>query len=360
MLSRSPLWRALAPAALTALLLAPSCAPGFDPPSKINTLRILAVTVDKPYALPGDQVTFRMTFADGFDTGPRGVMIVWLGGCFDPEGDQYFLCLQQLAEVLAPLASGGAPPPDLAKIDIAEPNDSGVPDNHEFTITLPEDIVSRRTPPPTGPHYGIAYVFFAACAGTIAPGPLTAPGGGQVPDFPLQCLDADGNKLGNESFVIGYTQVYAFADGRMNANPPVVDLVMDDASLSEDPAAATVAEACPVSEEDRRVQSCGGNPADDCRKYSLRAIVNDIAEIDPDAVDPDGNVLREVVWVSYYVDGGEVTPGLALISDAVEGYQEDHDTEWTPPAEPGVYNVWAVVRDQRGGSTVLRRFVEVR
>jgi hypothetical protein len=225
---------------------------------------------------------------------------------------------------------------------------------------MPDDIVSRRPPPPTGPHYGIAYVFFAVCAGQLAPAPLTAPGGGEVPDFPLQCLDAAGNKLGSESFVIGYTQIYAFADGRTNLNPPILDMVLDEVSISEDLAAPTVVDRCPVSEQDRRVTSCASTPTDDCRKYSLRAVVDDIAEVDPDALDAEGNVLREVVWVSYYTDGGELTPSLSLVSDAIQGYQEDHDTEWTPPSEPGTYSVWAVLRDQRGGSSVVRRSVEVR
>jgi len=357
MLSIKPMWRALAPTALTALLLAPSCAPGFDPPSKVNTLRILAVTIDKPYAQPGDEVTFRMTVFDG--AGPRPVQIVWLAGCFDPQGDQYFLCFQQLADTLAPLATGGMPPADLLKIDFALPVDSGTPDLHEFTVRLPDDSVSRRPAPPTGPHYGIAYIFFAACAGQIAPAPLEAPEGGQVPDFPLQCLDGSGQKLGNDSFVIGYTQVYAFADGRTNQNPPIVDLALDGVSLSADINAPTPVEACPVPEADRRVSSCTGNPVDECRKYAINAIVDDVAEVDVDAVDPEGNALREVMWVSYYTDGGELAPSLALVSDAVQGYQDDHDSEWTPPNEPGVYSIWAVLRDQRGGSSIVRRFVQV-
>jgi hypothetical protein len=355
---KSPFWSALPVAALVAALLSPSCAPGFDPPSKVNTLRILAVTVDKPYALPGEDVTFRMTAFDGrAESAGQLVQIVWLGGCFDPEGDQFALCFEQLAEALAPLASGGTPPPEILELDVGVAD--GTPDAFEFTIQLPEDIVTRRPPPPAGPHYGIAYVFFAVCAGTIAPAPLTEAPSGAIPEFPLVCLDSEDSELGSESFVIGYTQVYSFGDGRLNANPPIVDLTVDDIAASADLMMPTPVERCPVSEQDRRTSSCA-DPAEDCRKYRVRANVGDVAEVDPDGMDADGNILREVVWVSYFSDGGDMSPSLSLVSDAIEGYQEEFHSEWTPPAEPGVYRLWAVVRDQRGGSSVVQRFVEVR
>ena len=41
-------------AALTLALA--GCGPQFDPPSTIDTLRILAVQKDRPYAAPGDEV----------------------------------------------------------------------------------------------------------------------------------------------------------------------------------------------------------------------------------------------------------------------------------------------------------------
>jgi hypothetical protein len=65
------------------------------------------------------------------------------------------------------------------------------------------------------------------------------------------------------------------------------------------------------------------------------------------------------VWVSYFGGGGDFDPGIALTSDATKGYQEEHESEWTPPAEPGLHAVWAVVRDQRGGQSVVRRWLRV-
>jgi hypothetical protein len=366
-----PRWLRITLATLCLLMLAaPSCAPGFDATSKVNTLRILAVTADKSYALPGDDITLRMTLHDGLsrvnDNVTRPLQIVWLAGCTDPESDSVFLCFPQFAELLAPLAGMdpmGPPPADLSeliKFDAIPSGSDGEPDALEFGFTLPDDIVSRRPVPQAGPHYGISFVFFAACAGQLRPASLDAIEPGEVPDFPLECQNIKGEKLGNDSFVIGYTQVYAFADGRSNANPPIEDITIDGAPISTDPAAPTLVDACPVTAGERREASCGStSPTESCRKYALKAEVRDIAEIDPGAVDADGTALREVLWVSYFVDGGDVGPSLTLVSDAVEGYIDDHDTEWIPPDVPGVYSIWAVLRDQRGGQSVTRRYLQV-
>jgi hypothetical protein len=346
-----------------AMLVAPSCTPGFDPPSKVNSLRILAVTIDKPYAVPGDDVTLRMTVHDGLgsDEGnERSLQVLWIAGCYDPEGDQFFLCFESLAETFGPLANGGLPPPDLVQLQTLTPELNGVPDALEFTFNMPEDIVSRRPVPDAGPHYGIAYVFFAACAGTLTPTELTSLGG-EVPEFPLECLDDAGTKLGPESFVIGYTQVYAFADERTNVNPMMAAVTLDGVALPDDVNTAPVVEACPVSEQDRRVGGCGSeDPAAVCRTYQVSALISsDVAEIDADEVDLEGNPLQEIVWLSYFVDGGDISPSLSLVSDATKGFQSGFESEWVPPSEPGIYNIWLVTRDQRGGSSILRRQVRV-
>lgn len=348
--------------AVLGMFLAPSCTPGFDPPSKINSLRILAVTIDKPYAFPGDDVTMRMTVHDGVgdaDGNPRNLQILWLAGCVDPEGDQFFLCFESLAETFAPFANGGVPPADLVSLQTLTPEMNGVPDALEFTFSLPEDIVSRRPVPEAGPHYGIAYVFFAACAGQLNPTDLQTLGG-EVPEFPLECLDDGGNKLGPEDFVIGYTQVYSFADERPNFNPPMGGIALDDVALPENLDDGPVVERCDVSEADRKVSGCGtDDPTEVCNTYEIKALIGDVAEIDAQEVDVEGNPLQEIIWVSYFVDGGDVSPSLALVNDATKGYQDEFQTEWIPPDEPGVYNIWAVARDQRGGSSIMRRQIRV-
>ena len=83
-------------------------------------------------------------------------------------------------------------------------------------------------------------MFFAVCAGSIEPlsagtgggGGAAGPGRyGEVPGFPIGCFDASGQQLGADSFVPGYTQVYAFADGRTNHNPVVLGLAIAGAEV---------------------------------------------------------------------------------------------------------------------------------
>ncbi|MBI4703137.1 MAG: hypothetical protein HY744_18625 [Deltaproteobacteria bacterium] len=369
--TRASRWRrgVLALAAL-GLLALPHCAASWDSSSKVNALRVLGVSADRPYALPGEEVTLRMTVHDGLGdpadpaSGPRSVQILWLAGCFDPVGDLYYLCYEDLAAVLAPLAGGAAEggmsaASGLLQIDLALPQSSGVPDAHAFTFTLPDDIITRRPAPEDSPHYGIAYVFFAACAGTLALADIQ-PAEGAIPSFPVQCLDDGGTPLGPDSFVPGYTQVYAFADGRGNANPPVDGLALDAVPVAEDFAQIPVVPACPLTDDERRQPGCWGTAAyEGCQAHRLEALVGAVAEVDPDGTTGTGAPLREAVWVSYYADRGDIAQDMALVSDSVTGYRAEHATEWVAPAQAGPATLWAVVRDQRGGSTVVRRLVRV-
>ncbi len=348
--------------ALALVMVALSCSPGFDPPSKVQSLRILAVDADKPYALPGDKVTLRMTVADGLKDAagqPRTLQILWIAGCIDPVGDQYFLCFQELAKLLGSLVQGGAPPADLVKLDIASSASDGTPDAHAFSFTVPTDIVSRRPVPGAGPHYGIEYIFYAACAGKLAPAPF-AKLGSDVPEFPVRCLDEAGNPQGPDSFVPGYTQIYSFADGRSNVSPPTQGLTLDRVPVSGAIEDAPVVAVCPVTAQERLQTGCTKKAAADiCEQHDLSAIVPDAAELMPDGGDEKGSRLREVVWVSYFADAGDISSSVKLVSDARVGYQEDHSVTWIAPDKPGLVSLWAVTRDQRGGESVQRIFVRV-
>jgi len=367
-MNRSRHWRRYLLGSLALGLAALSCSSGSGSESKVDSLRILAVTADYPYAHPGQEVTLRMTVADGFvdpnnpTAGPRNLQILWLGGCFDPAGDAYYMCFTQFADLFASLGSGTPPPGGLVQFNVLPGSSSGVPDAVEYHITMPDDLVSRRPAPATGPQFGTAFVFFAACAGTIAPVDLSTYQGyveGQGIDFPLRCLDAAGNPLGPDSFVPGYTQIYVFADGRENANPPIDDMTLNDVPMSENPDDYPVVPICALTDAERKATGCARASLTDCEGYKLDAIIPDVAEIDIGATDIDGNQLREIVWVDYFADGGDLAGDIMQVSDARTGYQADHSLLWYAPADPGIVSLWAVVRDHRGGSSLMRRFVRV-
>ena len=365
----APRWRRLVLGSLALGLFAlPSCAAGYDSPSKVSSLRFLALTADHPYALPGQEVALRMTVDDGLGApddpahAPRDLQILWIGGCFDPAADAFYLCFQQLAEELAALGQGTPPPAGLVQVGLLPGSRSGEPDAVEYRLTMPDDIVTRRPAPPSGPHYGIAYVFFAACAGKLAPVDLSTYQG-YVPDqgisIPLQCLDAAGNAQGADSFAVGYTQIYVFADGRQNANPPIDGMTFDGADMPEGTTSIPVVPACALTDAERKAKGCGREGLAACQGYDVNALIGDVAELNTGATDVDGSPLREIVWVDYFADRGDFGDELMLVSDAKTGYQATHDTLWYPPAEPGLVSLWTVARDQRGGSSVIRRFVQV-
>lgn len=346
--------RLLAPLALSATVYAVAgagCSAGFDPPGKLNTLRILSVEADKPYAQPGETVTFKMNLVDALDpANPRPIQIVWIGGCFDPVGDQYFGCYEQLAQTLSLLESGAPPPPGTIAAGIGLDT---------FQLPIPEDIVTRRPPPAAGPYAGTSFVFFLACAGNIKPIP---PEGTSIAgSFPIGCFDNDGNRLGPESSVTGYTQIFSFDDGRTNANPPITSLEIEDQAVSEDLAQAPHVKACSISAEDRRQAGCAKqDPFELCTTYAVRIDVpDDVAERDPDGLGPNGEPLFEGAWVSYFADGGDFDADTKLVADPTEGYVDKQEVTWVPPSEPGAYDLWAVLRDSRGGSTTIRRTIIV-
>ncbi len=340
-------------------IFAISCGASFAPSSQVDTLRVLAVRAEPSYVRPGETVRFEMTAVDALGDEARPIQVVWLGGCINPVGDQYFACYAQLGEIFASLGAGTISS-EFVSLQEIPPATSGSPGGSEYEWKMPEDIVSSRPAPDVGPHYGIAYVFFAACAGRLAPAEISTEG--SVPAFPLVCLDGDGNRLGSDSFVPGYTQVYAFADDRRNAAPPVEGITLDGDELSgaEDDSAEVA--TCPVLMADRldASEGCGAEPLEDrCTKHNLKAIVGDVAELNPDGTLGEDVSLRETVWVEYFSDGGSFERSLKLVSDAQTGYVGEHETAWFAPDETGTVNIWAVARDQRGGSSIVHRVVRV-
>jgi hypothetical protein len=348
----------LALTALASPALASGCAGGFESIDRVTGLRVLGVTADKPYAAPGDAVTFKMSYADGLpraaDAGARALQILWIGGCFDPPGDEYYGCFAQIGALFASLQNlepGQLPPPEvLENLALGD----------TYTLKLPGDIISRRPKPALGPHYGIAYVFFAACAGTIKPIPPESTG--KAGSFPFACFDAAGERLGADSFVPGYTQVYSFADGRTNDNPVVTALTLDDKPILEGKPDPVKIERCKVNDEERDLPpSCTrAEPYSVCTSYKLGVNVPaDVGELDPESKSETGKTLREVIWVDYFTDRGSFDNGVALVSSAEEGVAKDRTTRWLPSKEPGPANLWAVVRDARGGATVVHRTVTI-
>jgi len=362
MVSRNAL--AIPAAILVACVALSGCGPAFNPPSEVDSLRVLAVQKDRPYAAPGDQINFKMLWTDGSEDAGRDVQIGWIAGCINPLGDLYANCF----------ASGQFENPQRGMGD-------------EFSFTLPDTIISSRPPPPDPrqPAYGLSYVFFAACAGNLD---LSAP---------LGCTDSNGNALGSKDFVAGYTAIYAY-DGFGNQNPVVRGLTLDGRPLSGgcvDPASAAAVQsgdlgallgrAAAGSGSNGQVVVCDsaelgdalvppdctepGAPCVDApvpgKPFESHDIRPEVyrASIEDDAISKQayGRDYEEQMWINYYTKGGSLRgDGVRLLNDATTGLNKEFATDFSAPLERGPVTLWAVVHDNRGGVAWARGTVWIR
>jgi hypothetical protein len=266
---------------------------------------------------------------------------------------------------------------------------------------MPPNILER---PPTSDEtqprarYGLAYVFFAVCAGKLefAIGPSER-------DFPFACRDESGNRLGPDAFVAGYTAVYAYAT-ITNANPPVLGAFFKDQEVGpgcedpQDPGACLKFRCkndecldlrcvrgtdgmCRNLEQEWSQVPCGQIPCvprceddgeDSCPAHKIRPkLVDSESELpgypELDTADP-GRSITEQMWINYYVErvpplaeqpGGAVKSEVRLLNDAFEGVNADYGTEFYAPKDPGLTILWSVVHDNRGGMSWVGMPVKV-
>lgn len=330
-----------------ALALA-GCGAQFDPPSELKTLRVLAVQKDEPYAKPGDTVNLSMLWYDGSRKAPRPVQVAWFAGCFDPLGDLYQGCFASFAGF------------DPSKNEL--PPDLTVGSGNRFTFSMPDNVITRKPPPadPRQPAYGLAYVFFAACAGTIGPAPR---GGAQA--FPLACRDDSGKLLGGDDFVAGYSAVYAF-DKYTNQNPIIATDKFQVGGKEYAP--SCVGDACidtPIPDTldcntAPCIRACNADGTKDCPDIHVRPFVDRAsAEVDQVSVDAYGQTFQEQMWIDYYVSRGGLKSEVRLLNDATAGWNDDYGTEFHAPKKPGIVTIFAVVHDNRGGVNWARQEVLV-
>ncbi|MCH2109322.1 MAG: hypothetical protein MK135_08330, partial [Polyangiaceae bacterium] len=327
--------------------------------SELDNLRVLAVKKDFPYAREGETVNFRMLLEDGESPG-RAVEIFWGFWCVNPPGDSFTACL-----ATPPVA------PPVFEFD-----------KEEFAIDIPEDIIRENPQDPTAPPYGLVYVFHAACAGRLdfsegsdgfggfgGSDGLDFEGDGSVGEFPDDvspltalpvCLDEQGEPLGPDDFIVGFSAVYVFEEYR-NANPVINGFGVDNASVTPE----CIGNDCEGEFDPDSITGCtegvvclkacedDGDPS--CPEIKLEVQVDrSSVEEDELARDSYGSSLEESIWVSYFADRGSVASDVKLVNDAVEGWVDDQSTDFYAPEEVGPLRLWAVVRDNRGGQEWIR------
>jgi len=322
----------------TATLAACGCEPKFTPPSQLDGVRVLAVHQDPASGSPGASVKLDMLVT------PASANVAWIGGCNNPPSRQYFAC--------EPVFRAESPP-DLG---------SGT----SFSVTLPDDILSAAPELATDPlHYGVSYVFFAACSGTITPGGSDG--------FPFGCVDGAGAALGPSDFVIGFTTIYSY-DGaeNQNSNPMLTGVDFDGTSAA--PASPFSDSAGDVFES--IACDVGDDEACDGAVFSHHAVCSDNGRCAPlvsacqgkkcptyqvlPHVDPASFEMftgqNEILWASYYTTLGSFDSDTRLVDDRVSGPTTDIGSGWQAPGPDGsgtrrTSTIWVTLNDQRGGVT---------
>jgi hypothetical protein len=349
------------------------CGAQFDPGSELHGLRVLAVKKSAPYAHPGTRVDLQLLWHDAEPDRPPP-QIAWLAACENPPGDLFDACFAGVPQ------TGGADLLERLRARSSLPDPSSAQANDHFSFQTAPDIISSRPPPkdPTAVPYGLDYVLFAVCAGTLD---LRLDR-----DFPFVCyLEQDGEpglssgdaELGSSDFIVGYTSVFAY-DELENANPLVYGMrwnglelrpgevptmggePLDAPALSADD--LCIGDACqPIPSSDGLELCATALTIDTCPESSPCDKVGFGPVVDPASAEPDTAAsslrsveLQEQMWVNYYASDGEVSEEVKLLNDATQGWNDDSDTEYRAGKEPGVAYLWSVAHDNRGGAEWAR------
>jgi len=305
---------------LFGLLTLAGCDADFDPGSTVNSLRVLSVQADNPYASPGETVHLSATY---YDPDGRDITWAWLR-CDSPASSSVDECLAEIAETA--IASGQLPM-------IA----SGVGVDN-IDVTIPADALDAL--PPEGRPNALTGVLSIACPGTLDVD-LDA-GAGQGTILPFRCTDAAGVELGLHDTIVGVKRIFVRETDR-NSNPSILDVTFDGEPWAVD--------------DVKEVDFCDTDDFafDDCEGKGDHRIA---AQVTPESfeagTDEFGREFAEELVVQHYATDGifeyEVRiaelPETRFVARSVASGQE--------------LRLWFVARDDRGGVTLAERRLRVR
>jgi hypothetical protein len=308
------------------------CGSDFTPKNQVNGVRILAARADQSYARPGESVRVQVLAHDGRVAPSEPMRLFWFPvPCVNPPTGQYYACYPAF-EALFPVG-----------VDLTP----SLVEGKELTVTIPPNALeSAVVRPGQGERYATAYVFMVACPGHVERVPLR---GGLAPNaVPVGCVNARGEQLPADQFVFGYTRIFVFEE-RRNAIPNLDGLTFEGKPV--DPAIGLVTERC---REEAENDTCK-------RKVKLDTLFNDAAaETDPDNVDSQGKVGRETLYVDWFTSVGKFQTDRKILFDGNLGRTPKSAIDFNPPLGPAKGTVWAVLHDNRGGTTWLEVPIEIR
>jgi hypothetical protein len=282
-------------------------AKAFAPASFIDTVRVLAVTADKPFAAPGENVQLQALVVDP-NGGARPIGFAF-GMCINPGSGEIADCVARLG-----------PMKKLTVMDELAP----------FGVTIPTDALAGLSLP-----VGTVGVVFAACAGTFVDQPRAF-------GAPIGCIDPNGALVSRDGFVWGMKRITVL-DGIRNENPLIDKIfVGGGGSLPEIPPI----EPCPA----------GVQPVDCAQALAIDVFPKpNAAETYPDPLDLRQTRTEDVVLFSF-ASQGDFNDEVVRAADP-DGQGMRFKTSWAPvaidPSKP--IEFWFVLRDDRGGMSFEKR-----
>jgi hypothetical protein len=303
------------PLALLATLALSACEAEFAPGTQVNSLRVLAVQADTPYAHPGDTVRLQ---ALSYDPLARPITWAW-AACPSPAGSSVDDCLDQ---VRADAASG-----ELVVLAQGEGQDN-------IDVTIPLDALDGI--PELARPQALAGVLSIACPGALELGDLGT-------SLPFRCTDPEsGAELDLHDTVVGVKRVF-LRESDVNLNPVIERVLFDGEEwLADD---IKQVDGCPTDDFD--YDACGS-----AVRHRVAAVLNE--QSFEAGRDEFGSDFSEGVIVQHYSTDG-------IFEDEVR-IAEDPETGWVArsSASGTEVSVWFVARDDRGGVSWTTRRVQVR
>jgi hypothetical protein len=291
-----------------------ACSEALEPGTKVDSLRVLAQAVDRPYAHPGETVKLS---ALAIDPSERPITWAW-ASCLNPNDTTLSSCLERIAESGEPESAVFA---RGERVDAPE-------------LVIPEDSLAS-VPLSVRGFAGIG-VISAACPGDLSLEP--GPGG-----LPFRCQEpGTGRTLELDEFVVGIKRV-TLRERDRNENPVIERVTFDGEEWPED----EVKEVGWCDQDDFVYDTC---PDEEKHELAARLTAASFEAGD----DELGRSFEERLVVQYYATEGifdnEVRAGTAPQNGWVARRSASGQT----------LRLWFVARDDRGGVTWTERRVRVR
>lgn len=326
----------------------------------VDSVRILGVRAEPPSLTPGASTQLSVHCADG-RRGPTAdpscdLEVAWFAECNNPPDNDPKKCLRNYATWTKRLSESIADTPSDAW-----PRGFGI--GNSFDFQAPKTILSDEFQAMNQTlHFGISYVFFAACAGRLA----SKAGGSDR--LPVECHDRKtGQPLGQPEFTVGYTTIHSY-DLLANKNPELLNRSIDGVAI---PSACSAAVPCPEGFACDGVGSCAPvlkacnrsqpeNCQGHCFGFQLSRASFALSTL-------DGTLLAapmKSIWVNSFTNAGlllgDAEFGVKPVLDDGEATRGNCLGWRTPPMPTENAHIWAVIRDDYGGLTVWDQHVIVR